>query len=149
MIIGGPTYNKMIFQLLHEKLGLHWSEDFRGIMLIPDQKATKNPLEQEDVVGAVGYNGFVGRVCCMHSYLPKPYEMTREFIIESFHYPFEICNCVEIMGLVNSINHAARKLNARLGFEDKIVISDGAIDGDLIIMTLKKQDCKWLSRRRA
>ena len=116
-------------------------------MCMSDAKVTQ-PLEQEHVAAAIGYNSFIGRVCCMHSYIPKPFEMSREFIIECFHYPFEVCNVVEILGTVDNSNEAAKKLNYRLGFTDRTVIKNGAFNSDLIIMGLRKEDSKWLNKRR-
>jgi len=36
-------------------------------------------------------------------------------------------------------------LNRHLGFQDKCVINDAHENGDLLIMTMKREDCKWLS----
>jgi hypothetical protein len=42
-------------------------------------------------------------------------------------------------------NDEAIKLNRHLGFQDKALIEDAHEHGDLLLMTMRKEDCKWLN----
>lgn len=131
------------------RLGLHRSEDARFILFIHESDAIPNTLLQMDQVAvAVAYNAFVGHTCCAHIVIQKPQHYTRSVIRETFVYPFEQCGIRTIIGLVDSTNHAALNLDRRLGFKDKLVIPGGGLDGDLVILTLDKADCRWLKRER-
>lgn len=73
--------------------------------------------------------------------------MNREFLWFCFYYPFEQLKVNKIIGLVQSDNLAARKLDEHLGFTLEATLKDAAPNGDLLIYTMTKDQCKWLSLR--
>lgn len=71
--------------------------------------------------------------------------MTREFLWYCFYYPFVQLNVKKILGLVESTNTAAIRLDEHLGFTLEATLKDAAPNGDLLIYSMVKDQCRWLS----
>lgn len=71
--------------------------------------------------------------------------MTREYLWFCFHYPFEQLGVNKLIGLVESDNADAIRLNKHFGYIIEATLKDAAPKGDLLIMTMTKDQCKWLS----
>jgi RimJ/RimL family protein N-acetyltransferase len=126
-----------------DRLGLKWSDDFRGVLHVPDmfKGATAS---MDHVAVAVGYNGFIGRTCCMHVVIQKPEAMSPRIVREAFEFPFNVCNCTAVLGMVDSVNAAALDFDRRLGFVEIDRIPEGALEGDLVIFRMTRAECRWL-----
>ena len=70
--------------------------------------------------------------------------MNREFLWFCFYYPFEQLRVNKILGLVESTNLEAQRLNEHLGFTLEATLKDAAPKGDLLIYSMKRDQCKWL-----
>lgn len=134
----GPAY-----EFFHDRLGLHASEDFRGVCYVPDRYRECAP-SMDHVAVAIAYNGFVGRTCCMHTVIQDPAAVTRKIVQDAFRYPFELCNCVAVLALVDSTNEAALRFDTKLGFREVARVPGGGLEGDLIVMQMLRGDCRWL-----
>lgn len=139
------TDPRMVWEFFHDRLGLHHSEDFRGVMHIPEeyQYHQKN---MNHVAVAVGYNSFIGRTCCIHVVIQRPELFTRKILREAFEFPFLVCGLQAVLGLVDSTNEAAINLNERLGFKPIAVVPGGGTEGDLIVMQMLRGDCRWIRK---
>lgn len=71
--------------------------------------------------------------------------MNREFLWFCFEYPFNQLGVTKILGLVESTNLAARKLDEHLGFTIEATLKDCAPNGDLLVYSMTREQCKWLS----
>jgi hypothetical protein len=49
-----------------------------------------------------------------------------------------------VIGLVNADNHAALTFDRHFGFVENTRIPDGAGECDLVVLTLRREDCRWL-----
>jgi hypothetical protein len=137
------TERRPVWEFFHDRLGLHFSEDFRGVCHVPDQY--RNQVAQMDHVAvAVGYNSFVGRTCCMHTVIQRPEAVTRKMVRETFEYPFVTCNCNAVLALVDSTNGAALNFDLKLGFKEITRVPDGGTEGDLIVLQMLRSECRWL-----
>lgn len=134
-------------QLVHaffaDRLGLHWSDDFRGVVHVPEAFRGQ-PASMDDVAIAVAYNGFIGKTCCMHCVIQRPEMVCPRVVRETFEYPFLVCDCEAILAFVDSTNEAALSFDRRLGFADIARIPHGGRDGDLIILQMLRSDCRWI-----
>lgn len=139
------TNAQAVWQFLHERLGLHESADFRGTMWVPEEHQL-SVAKMEHIAVAVGYNGFVGRTCCMHAVIQRPEYVSPRMVREVFRYPFEVANCEAVLALVDSTNEAAMSLDTRLGFKVIATIPNGGLDGDLNVMQMLRSECRWLRR---
>lgn len=139
------TDRTAVWQFFHERLGLHASEDFRGVCHFLDADAVPGTAATMDAVAvAVGYNAFIGRTCCMHSVIQKPEAVTRGMVRETFEYPFNVCDCTAVLALVDSTNEAALNFDTKLGFKEIARVPDGGREGDLVVLQMLRSECRWL-----
>jgi hypothetical protein len=133
----------LVHRFFLSRLGLHWSDDFRGVLYVPDRYRGR-PADMDDVAVAWAYNAFIGRTCCVHCVVQKPESLTRRMISEGFEFPFVACHCEVLLGLVDSTNKAAMEFDTRLGFRHVATVPHGGVDGDLNILQMLRSECRWL-----
>ena len=100
------------------------------------------------LVAGVMYDYFNGASLYMHVAAIGKHWLNREFLWFSFYYPFVQLGARVIIGLVESENLQARKFDEHLGFRLNQSIPDASPSGDLLIYTMKKEDCRWLNLRK-
>jgi hypothetical protein len=137
------TDNRMVWEYFHRELGLHESDDFRGVLHVPDEYQGM-AARMEHVAVAVGYNAFIGKTCCMHTVIRRPEKVTRSVVREAFEFPFAVAGCVAVLALVDSTNEAALSFDKKLGFTEILRIPDGGLDGDLVVLQMLRSECRWL-----
>lgn len=139
------TDARLAHSFMHEALGLHWSEDFRGVLHVPTQYLGL-VMKPHHVGVAIGFNAFVGRTCAMHLVVQRPECFTRAVIRGAFNYVFNVCGCEAALALVDAENDASRRLCERIGFRETARIPNGGPVADLIVMQLLRADCRWLPK---
>lgn len=127
---------ELLFQWLHDRIGLTWSDDFVAI----------GRVVNGDLVGVVGYNGHNGSSCQMHMAGDSPRWGSKHFLREVFRYPFEMLGYKVVFGVVPSGNQVALDIDRRLGFEEIAMIPGAHPDGALHILVMRRENCPWLSR---
>ena len=70
--------------------------------------------------------------------------LTREFLRVAFDYPFNQLKAKVLVGLVPANNTKARRFDEHLGFKLLGPIPDGHKDGDLLVYTMRRDECRWL-----
>lgn len=70
--------------------------------------------------------------------------LDREYLRVCFDYPFRQLGAKVVIGLVPSGNVRARRFDEHLGFKLQATIPDGHPDGELLIYTMRKEECRWL-----
>lgn len=70
--------------------------------------------------------------------------MSPEFLASIFDYPFNCLNAYKIVAPVGSDNSKSRKLVEKMGFSVEAVLKDCSPNGDILLYTMKKTDCKYL-----
>ena len=92
----------------------------------------------------VVYCNFQGKSCQMHIASSGSHWMTKDFLKAAFDYPFNKLKLKVIIGAVPGNNEKALKLDRHLGFVDKAYIEDAHADGDLVILAMRRENCRWL-----
>lgn len=123
---------------LCKQIGLPWSPDLRCIGEIG---------RHAHIRGVIGYNNYNRASVQMHV-AGEPGWVSRHILYAAFHYPFVALKCNVVLGLVPSGNKEALRFNRRLGFETLIELEGGHPDGALIMMSMRKENCRWLDMRR-
>jgi hypothetical protein len=101
-----------------------------------------------NLVAVVGYCSFMPNACQMHiAAVDEVNWMSRDLLWAAFDYPFNVLGVKVILGQICGSNEDALKLNRHLGFKVVAEISDAHMDGDLVIMAMRKEDCRWLNIR--
>lgn len=98
--------------------------------------------------GGTIYSGFTGSSISMHVGSDGSGAwMTPDFLWVAFHYPFVQLGCAVITAHVPSWNDQALAFDKKIGFEQLAAIEDGVPGGDLIILTMRRENCRWLRLR--
>lgn len=70
----------------------------------------------------------------------------RKLISAVFSYCFDNLNLKKVFALVPSDNAKALEIDRRLGFKDEVVVPDVFADADLVVMSMRRDECRWLRR---
>ena len=73
--------------------------------------------------------------------------MTPEWLAAIFDYPYNVCDVDKIIAPVASTNAKALKLVRNMGFTEEARIADASPDGDLVLMTMTRDQCRFLGDR--
>lgn len=103
-------------------------------------------LERDgELIAGVLFDNWNGRSVQMHvAAIPGKRWMTREYLRFCFVYPFDQLKVNKIIGLVDSTNDAAMTFDKHLGFVEEAVIKDAGMHGDLHILTMTRQQCRFV-----
>ena len=101
--------------------------------------------EIDGEIGAViAYTNFQEKSCCMHVAAIRSNWISKDLLWAAFDYPFNKLGVKVILAAVSSNNDEALKLDRHLGFVDKAYIEDAHIDGDLVILAMRRENCRWI-----
>lgn len=95
------------------------------------------------LVGGVVYDHFNGRSVCMHCAGYGAW-LSRQFLGVVFDYAFNQLKVNKVLGLVDSENDKAKRLDEHLGFVCESVIPEAGKEGDLMIYTMTRDQCRFL-----
>lgn len=98
----------------------------------------------QPIAGAM-YEGYNGASVCVHLTGTGKRWMNREYLWFCFYYPFEQLRVKKLVGYVESDNLDAQRLNDHFGYTLEATLKDAAPKGDLLLYTMTKEQCKWLS----
>lgn len=73
--------------------------------------------------------------------------LTKAYLKAIFDYPFNVCKVKKIIVPVVSNHHKSIKLVQNMGFIEEARIAEGAESGDIIFLTLTKDNCRFLGVR--
>lgn len=73
--------------------------------------------------------------------------MSGQFLAAIFDYPFNSMLVKKIICPVASDNSASKRLVEKMGFSVEAVLKDCHPNGDILLYTMKKSDCKYLGKK--
>ena len=97
-----------------------------------------------EIKAVVAYDNIMDKSCMMHTAAIVPNWISKDLLWAAFDYPFNKLKVKVILASVASTNEEALKLDRHLGFVDKAYIEDAHIDGDLVILAMRRENCRWL-----
>lgn len=98
-----------------------------------------------EIVAGVLYDNFTGRAVQMHVASDGSRKwMNREYLRACFDYPFRQLGVNKVIGIVDSTNTDALRFDHHLGFVTEAVIKDAGKHGDLHILSMTRQQCRFL-----
>lgn len=121
-----------------------WLERMLG-QKFGDEARFIGQMKQDNLVAVVGFTNFIPNACAMHIASVGEQWMDRNLLWACFDYPFNKLEKKVILATMEASNDEAIKLNRHLGFQDKALIEDAHEHGDLLLMAMRKEDCKWLN----
>lgn len=120
-----------------------WVAEKCGYQWIPGRSSTFGKISDGRIVAGVAYEDFNGANVNCHICF-EPNSLTREFLGLIYQYPFFQLGVKRITGLVVSTNQEALKLDMKMGFEVENVMKDAHPDGDIIVLVMWKNKCRYL-----
>lgn len=126
-------------KILYEEAGVQYTPDLKTLVWL-DKKGY--------IRWVVGYNNFLGKSVQMHIASIKGYETRpRQLLYDAFDFPFNVLHVDLLIGVINSLNIHALNFDLKLGFREKTRWKNMHEDGgDLIILEMHKNDCRWLRK---
>jgi L-amino acid N-acyltransferase YncA len=100
-------------------------------------------VSKKALVGCVGFDRWTETAVEMHC-AGDPGWLDREMLYKAFSYPFIQAGLKVAIAVVSSSNEDALRLNRRLGFREVCRIADAMDDGDMVIMEIRPDECRWL-----
>lgn len=97
------------------------------------------------LLGGVIYQGYTGASIQAHIASFDPHWLTRDMLWMIFHYPFEQLGVKKIFGQVGAHNAKALEFDRKLGFKEEARIADVYPEGDMVLLSMHKADCRFLS----
>jgi hypothetical protein len=120
-----------------------WLSRKIGLVPTPHIKCLGRLDSQGNLIGVVGYDGYNGASVQMHSAGVGNW-VNREFLYAAFDYPFRVMDCKVVLGLIPSGNVQAIRFNRHVGFTEVTRIEGAHPDGALILMQMRREECRWL-----
>lgn len=100
-----------------------------------------------NLVGGVIYQDYRHRSICVHVASWSPGWLSRDLLWTIFTYPFDMLKVEQVLGLVPSTNKHALQFDLKIGFKEILRIPEIVPNGDLVILSMRRKDCKWLDWR--
>jgi RimJ/RimL family protein N-acetyltransferase len=120
-----------------------WITGVLGMQFSPYATFIGQEIDGE-VKAVVAFDNILDKSCEMHTAAIVPNWISKDLLWACFDYPFNILKVKVILATVASSNTEALKLDRHLGFVDKAYIEDAHIDGDLVILAMRRENCRWL-----
>lgn len=102
-----------------------------------------------ELIAVLAYSGFTENLCQIHVESTDVLWLTRELIFALFDYPFNKVGVKVILAPICKDNIKSLNLCRKLGFEKVAEIPYAHPDGDLVVMSMKRNQCKWLQQGEA
>lgn len=122
------------------KKWLDESSDFK----FPENMTCIGQEMDQEIVAVVGFCDFTPTSVTMHTASIDTLWLTKDLLWATFDYCFNILKVKVILATVAGNNKESLRLCRKLGFVDRVLIEDAHKNGDLAILTMRKEQCKWL-----
>ena len=101
--------------------------------------------EHGELIGGVVFDAFAKDArCSMHCAGTAQNWCTKRLLKFCFEYVFNVAKCKVVINTVASDNVKSIEFTKQVGFEEVARIKDGAGEHDLVILTLHKNNCRWV-----
>jgi RimJ/RimL family protein N-acetyltransferase len=116
-----------------------------GVVLNYDGDVVISHSRNGELTGGMLYNNYTGSSINIHIAGFDPRWGDRDLVWVGFDYPFNQLGCTKVFGQVPASNKQALEFDLKLGFKIETVIRDVFPDGDLYVVSMSKDDCRWLN----
>jgi RimJ/RimL family protein N-acetyltransferase len=131
VIVFDPKYGDMIAR----SAGTHFN---------PISDVVIARLKDGELLGGVIYTGYTGASVAMHVAGFDPKWINPDMLWICFDYAFNQLKVNKIFGQVPANNKRALEFDLKLGFIEVARIADVFPDGDLLVMAMSREQCRWL-----
>lgn len=135
-----------MIQTAHQEILARWLCERIGYMPTPHIRCIGNVTKEGKILGVVGFDGWNGASCQMHV-AGEGNWVSRELIRVTFDYAFNVAGMKVLLGLVPSDNERALKFDKHVGFVEVTRLKDAHPDGDLVVLELRRENCRFLRNK--
>jgi RimJ/RimL family protein N-acetyltransferase len=118
----------------------------KGDFNYPKETQCIGQLRNGNLIAVVGFNNFSENLCQIHVAASEDYWINKALLNATFDYPFNKLKVKVILAPISKTNDKSLNLCRKLGFEQVADIPYGHPKGDLIVMAMKRNQCKWLQQ---
>jgi len=130
--------------VLNQDYQKEWASNLLNLPL-PNDAVCLGQVIDGELRACVVYCNFQGKSCQTHICSTGKHWMSKEYLWAMFDYPFEKLGLKVILAVIAGSNEKSLKLSRKLGFKDVAKIPDAHDDGDLVILTMRPDECRWLT----
>lgn len=103
-------------------------------------------LERDgELVAGVIYEQYNTRAIMVHVAIAGP--ITRSFLSAICRYPFDMCKVDKVIASITDSNPRSIRFVTKIGFREEARLRDASPDGDIVLYTITRPDCKYLGER--
>lgn len=128
----------------NESVG-HWVAEKLGSGYFAARSNAIGLMKDNKLIAGVIYENWNRRSIMCHIVVEG--RLTRLYVGAIFNYAFNVCNVEKIIVPVESHNLKSIKLIENMGFTEEGRIKDSQPNGDIILYTMVKGDCRFLGDR--
>ena len=103
-------------------------------------------VKENKIIAGVIFERYNGQSMWMHVAIEG--RLTPAYLKAIFKYAFIDCDVEKVIGTVASTNVKAIKFDENLGFTEECRIRNAAPDGDIILYTMSKTNCRFINYGR-
>lgn len=119
-----------------------------GFIYNPESDVCLARFKGDQLLGGIIYTGFTGSSIAMHVAGFVPDWVNKEMLWAAFDYPFNQLKVKKVFGEVPADNMKALEFDRKLGFKEEARIKDVYPEGDLVVLAMYRDECRWLKMRR-
>lgn len=123
----------------------HWVAEKLGFGYFAARSNAIGLIKDNKLIAGVIYENWNRRSIMCHIVVEG--RLTRLYVGAIFNYAFNVCNVEKIIVPVESHNLKSIKLIKNMGFTEEGRIKDSQPNGDIILYTMTKGDCRFLGDR--
>jgi hypothetical protein len=97
-----------------------------------------------ELLGGVIYDGMTSNNIFMHQAGFSRRWLLGDMLWVVFDYPFNQLNVGMVCGTIPSSRPELLDFNLRLGFKHECTIRGAYEDGDLLVLAMRRDECRWL-----
>lgn len=135
----------MGWHIISDELVGHWVAEKLSSGYFAARSNAIGLVKDDRLIAGVIYENWNGRSIMCH--IAVEGRLTRRYVGAIFDYAFNVCNVEKIIVPVESHNLRSVKLIENMGFTEEGRIKDCQPEGDTILYTMTKGDCRFLGDR--
>ena len=114
----------------------------------PEGREVVGLVKGEEVLGGMVFEDYTGACMSVHMALAHEHVPVRKLLIACAQYAYNDMGVHKLLGLVRASNLPALKFDLRIGFKAEAIIKDVYPDGDLVVLSMTRDDCKFVPKMR-
>lgn len=109
-----------------------------------DVVISRHDDESGKLLGGVIYDGYTRNCIFIHQAGFSKRWLTGDMLWIAFDYPFNSLKVGKLAGTIPSSKPELLAFNLKLGFKEECRIKDAYPNGDMIVLTMTRDECRWL-----